>query len=205
MPLMTATTPNYSQYPPTQDADRLHQFGFVPGVQALLLVRQVHALEHATVWILGGTPKQTPYRTVTQDDDRFGGRSTAAGFYLFGDVTTAALHHAVHKALHRLVTGESHLAVHPRCGTNLAVTLTLSAGIAMGSHVVLPKDPLSQFLGLGTALTLAAQLSPPIGEWMQANVTTAIPYNLRIQSIQPIAQESGQTVHFVAVEWREWN
>ncbi len=202
---MTTTNPNYAQHGPTQDVDRWHQFDWLPGVQELLLVRQVHALEHATVWILGGTPKQTAHRTVTQDDDRLGGRSTAAGFYLFGAVTTAALHHAVHKALHRLVTGESHLAVHPRCGTNVAVNLTLSAAIAMGSHVVLPKDPLSQFLGLGTALTLAGQLSPPIGEWMQANVTTAIPYNLRIQSIQPIAQASGQPAHFVAVAWREWH
>jgi Domain of unknown function (DUF6391) len=170
----------------------------------MLLVRQVHALEHATVWVLGGTPKQTAYRTVTRDADRLSGRSTAAGFYLFGEVTTAALNHAVHKALHRLLTGEWHLAVHPRCGTNLAVNLGLSAGLAMGAHVLLPKEPISQFLGLGGALTLAAQLSGPIGEWMQAHVTTAIPFNLKVQTIQHMGYEQGQMVHFVAVEWREW-
>jgi Domain of unknown function (DUF6391) len=198
---MTATSADRS----TQDADRLHQFDFVPGLQDLLLVRQVHALEHATVWVLGGTPKQTAYRTVTRDNVQFGGRSTAAGFYLEGNITTAALNHAVHKALHRLITGESHLAVHPRCGTNLAVNLTLTAGLAMGAHVVLPKEPISQFLGLGTAITLASQLSAPIGEWMQANVTTAIPYNLQIQDVHPIVSESGEIAHFVAVTWREWN
>jgi Domain of unknown function (DUF6391) len=174
------------------------------GWQELLLVRQVHALEHATVWVLGGTPKRTAYRTVTKDADRLSGRSTATGFYLFGEVTTAALNHAVHKALHRLLTGDGHLAVHPRCGTNLAVNLGLSAGLAMGAHVLLPKEPISQFLGLGGALTLAAQLSGPIGEWMQAHVTTAMPYNLKIRSIQPVAAVSGQVAHFVAVEWREW-
>jgi hypothetical protein len=179
-------------------------WNFVPGWQEMLLVRQVHALEHATVWILGGTPKRTAYRTVTQDADRLSGLSTATGFYLFGEVTTAALNHAVHKALHRLLTGESHLALHPRCGTNLAVNLGLSAGLAMGAHLLLPKEPISQFLGLGSAITLAAQLSPPIGEWMQAHVTTAIPYNLKVQTIQPIGYEQGQMVHFVAVEWREW-
>ncbi|NJN49254.1 MAG: hypothetical protein HC805_05060 [Alkalinema sp. RL_2_19] len=188
---------------PTQDVALLHQLAFVPGLKELLLVRQIHALEHATVWILGGTPKSTVYRTVTQDDDRYGGLSTTTGFYLFGDVDTDVLNHAVHKALHRLVTGEWHLAVHPRCGTSLAVNLTLSAGMAMGSHFVLPKDPLSQFLGLGTAVTLASQLSPAIGEWMQAKVTTAIPFNLQIVSVDAVEPIQGNPAHFVALQWRE--
>lgn len=188
---------------PTQDADLLQQLAFVPGLQEMLQVRQVHALEHATVWMLGGTPKSTAYRTETRDDDRFGGLSTATGFYLYGDVDTAALNHAVHKALHRLVTGEWHLAVHPRCGTNLAVNLTLSAGMAMGSHFVLPKDPLSQFLGMGAAMTLASQLSPVVGEWVQSHLTTAIPFNLQIQSIVPMQTEIGKLAHFVKVQWRD--
>lgn len=187
-----------------QDAELLRQFGLVPGLREWLMVRQVHALEHATVWMLGGTPKRTTYRSVTQDADRFGGLSTEQGFYLFGAVPTAQLDHAVHKALHRLVTGESHLAIHPRCGTNFAVNLTVSAGLAMGSHIVLPKDPLSQFLGLGAALTLASQVSPAIGDWLQANVTTAIPFNLQIQDIQPVTPMQGQPTHFVAVQWRDW-
>ncbi|MBE9030407.1 hypothetical protein IQ266_11755 [filamentous cyanobacterium LEGE 11480] len=188
---------------PTQDADLLHQLAFVPGLKEILLVRQAHALEHATVWILGGTPKSTAYRTITQDDDRYGGLSTAEGFYLFGEVDTDVLHHAVHKALHRLVTGEWHLAVHPRCGTSFAVNMTLSAGMAMGSHFMLPKDPFSQFLGLGAAITLASHLSPTIGEWMQSTVTTAIPFNLKIESVAPRGQMQGKMAHFVRVGWRE--
>ncbi|MFM2431059.1 MAG: hypothetical protein RLZZ511_2272 [Cyanobacteriota bacterium] len=186
-----------------QDAELLRQFGLVPGLKELLMLRQVHALEHATVWMLGGTPKRTTHRAITQDADRFGGLSTEQGFYLFGAVETTYLAQAVHKALHRLVTGESHLAIHPRCGTNLAVHLTVSAGLAMGGHMVLPKDPLSQFLGLGAALTLAAQVSPTIGDWLQVNVTTAIPFNLQIQDIQPVAPMQGQPTHFVTVRWRE--
>jgi hypothetical protein len=188
---------------PTQDADLLQQLGFIPQLHELLLVRQVHALEHATVWILGGTPKSTTYRKVTQDDEQFGGLSTKTGFYLFGDVATNTLNHAVHKALHRLVTGEWHLAVHPRCGTNLAVNLTLSAGMAMGSHLILPKDPISQFLGFGAAMTLASQLTPVIGDWVQSHVTTAIPFNLKIQEVRYMGKSHGKMAHFVGVQWRE--
>jgi hypothetical protein len=34
----------------TQDADLLKQLNFVPGLKEILMLRQVHALEHATVW-----------------------------------------------------------------------------------------------------------------------------------------------------------
>lgn len=190
---------------PTHDADLLHELVFVPQLKELLLLRQVHALEHATVWILGGTPRSTAYRSITQDDEHLSGLSTAEGFYLFGKVETSTLNQAVHRALHRLVSGEWHLAVHPRCGTNLAVNLTLSAGMAMGSHFILPKDPISQFFGLGAAITIASQLSPTIGSWVQSHITTAIPFNLRIQQVRPIEQENGKVAHFVSLEWREIN
>jgi hypothetical protein len=191
---------------PYQDTDFLRPLDGLPElrqtVQNLLLTRQVHALEHATVWILSGTPKSTAYRTITQDNDRLGGLSTADGFYLFGPVDTETLNHAVHKALHRLINGEWHLAVHPRCGTNLAVKLALSASIAMGGHFILPKDPLSQFLGLGTTMTLANQLTPIVGDWLQAHITTAIPFNLAIRSMQPIQTAHGSG-HFIQTAWRE--
>ena len=40
---------------PSQDTDLLQQLSFVPGLKEILLLRQVHALEHATVWVLGET------------------------------------------------------------------------------------------------------------------------------------------------------
>jgi S-ribosylhomocysteine lyase LuxS involved in autoinducer biosynthesis len=202
---MTATAHTYVQSHSNQDSELLRQLNFIPGLKEILLVRQVHALEHATVWILGGTPRRSAYQTRTVDDERFGGMSTATGFYLIGDVDTETLQHAVAKALHRLIAGETHLAVHPRCGTNLSVALTLSAGLAMGAHVILPKDPIAQFFGLGAALTLTAQLTPPIGDWMQANVTTAIPFNLMIQDVQALPQQEGRPLHFVRTQWREFS
>jgi Domain of unknown function (DUF6391) len=210
---MTATSPRHFYAHSAgaavahQDSELLHQLEFIPGLKDILLVRQVHALEHATVWILGGTPRRNHHRTPTHsttiDNSQLGGMSTAEGFYLIGEVPTTTLQHAVHKALHRLISGEAHLAIHPRCGTNLSVGLTLGAGFAMGAHFVLPKDPLSQFFGLGTALTLSAQLTPVIGDWIQANVTTSIPFNLRIQDIVALPDQAGRPLHFVRTQWRE--
>jgi hypothetical protein len=188
-----------------QDYELLQQLEFIPGLKEILLVRQVHALEHATVWVLGGTPKRNPYQAPTKDDDRYGGMSTAEGFYLTGEVEIAALRHAAHKALHRLTHGETHLAVHPRCGTNVSVALGLTASLAMGAHLLLPKDPISQFFGLGAALTVSTQLTPIIGDWMQANVTTALPFNLIIQDIQRVPSQHGRPLHFVQTQWRDWS
>jgi hypothetical protein len=187
-----------------QDSQLLRQLEFLPGLQQILLTRQVHALEHATVWVLSGTPRSSLYRILTLDDDRFGGLSTDKGFFLYGDVDTAALDHAVHKALHRLHSGEWHLAIHPRCGTNLAVAIALTTTMTLGSHVLLPKDPLSQCVGLGTALTLSTQLAPEMGKWVQQHLTTAIPFNLVLDEIRPVQDAVGRAAHFVSVTWRDF-
>ncbi|HEY9669484.1 MAG TPA: hypothetical protein V6C91_21905, partial [Coleofasciculaceae cyanobacterium] len=56
----TASTPtdnfwgvDFTAPHPRQDTDLLRQLHFIPGLKEILLVRQVHALEHATVWVLG--------------------------------------------------------------------------------------------------------------------------------------------------------
>ena len=36
----------------TQDAELIRQLPFIPGLREFLMLRQVHALEHATVWVL---------------------------------------------------------------------------------------------------------------------------------------------------------
>jgi hypothetical protein len=186
------------------DSQLLRQLEFIPGLKQVLLMRQVHALEHATVWVLSGTPRSSLYRTFTLDNDRFGGLSTDKGFFLYGDVDTASLDHAVHKALHRLHAGEWHLAIHPRCGTNLAVAAVLTTTMALGSHILLPKDPLSQCVGLGTALTLSTQLAPEMGKWVQQHLTTAIPFNLVLDEISPVPDAAGRAAHFVSVTWRDF-
>jgi len=88
----------------------------------ILRVRQSHALEHATIHIL--TQRHVGLKLM--------GRSTAAGFYLYGQVDTDRVGAAVTEAIARLQAGEAELAVHPRCGTNLAVGALLSGLATMG-------------------------------------------------------------------------
>lgn len=186
-----------------QDTEVLQQLQFVPGLKELLTVRQVHALEHATVWVLSELERSPLPSTAAPSLEQLGGMSTERGFYLYGAVDLVRVEWAVHQALQRLVSGEWDLAVHPRCGTNLSVGILLTAGLAMGVNWLLPKDPLGQLLGLGLAATAAAGLAPDFGSVAQRYLTTAIPFNLAVQRVTASRDRLGHPVHFVQVQWVE--
>lgn len=194
---MTATATPFDFAPqPRQDDELLQQLGFIPGLKELLTVRQVHALEHATVWVLS-EPQ------LGLSNALLGGMSTETGFYLYGDVPTATVHRAVRLALDRLTQGEWNLAVHPRCGTNLSVGMLMTAGLAIGVNLILPKDPIGQLIGLGVAAAAATSIAPDVGAVAQKYVTTAIPFNLEIASVRPGRDWSGRPQHFVEICWAE--
>jgi len=184
----------------TQDADLLRQLNFVPGLKEVLTLRQVHALEHATVWVLSQSGGAA---TARADNDLLGGMSTDQGFYLYGRVNIAQLRQAVREALQRIASGEWDLAVHPRCGTNLSVGMLLTAGLAVGINLALPRGPILQLLGLGAAAAAAAQLAPDVGALAQRYVTTAIPFNLGVVDISVTHDFWGREAHFVRVRWVE--
>ena len=184
----------------TQDSELLRQLNFVPGLKEVLTLRQVHALEHATVWVLGQSGT-TP--TTRSDNESLGGMSTDQGFYLYGGVNITQLRQAVRSALERIASGEWDLAVHPRCGTNLSVGMLLTAGLAVGINLALPRGPILQLLGLGVAAAAAAQLAPDVGALAQRYVTTAIPFNLNIVDISVRQDFWGREAHFVRVRWVE--
>ena len=184
----------------TQDSELLRQLNFVPGLKEVLTLRQVHALEHATVWVLGQSGT-TP--TARSDNESLGGMSTDEGFYLYGGVNITQLRQAVRSALERIASGEWDLAVHPRCGTNLSVGMLLTAGLAVGMNLALPRGPILQLLGLGVAAAAAAQLAPDVGALAQRYVTTAIPFNLNIVDISVSQDFWGREAHFVRVRWVE--
>jgi hypothetical protein len=201
---------------PTQDADLLRQLNFLPGLKEILMLRQVHALEHATVWVLSDLANansahayngasRTAYSTTTRpsDNSTLGGLSTDQGFYLYGQVDLAELRRAVPIALLRLTRGEWDLAVHPRCGTNLSVSMVLTAGLALGAHLLLPRGPIEQLIGLGVAAATATQLAPDVGSLAQRYLTTAIPFNLAIEEIMATSDIWGRPSHFVRVRWNE--
>src|SRR5690606_39313938 len=72
-------------------------------------VRRNHGLEHATIHLLSRKLKNL----------NMAGRSTASGFYLYGNVSTAEIEQTVAEALNRMRAGEHGLAIHPNCGTGL--------------------------------------------------------------------------------------
>jgi len=133
------------------------------------LVRRNHALEHATMTVL--SERQRGLRLV--------GRSSLWGFYIYGDVPTESLLAAAQEGLRRLKAGQRQMAIHPNCGTNLAVAgilAGLGAFLALGG--VFTKRPQSRwerFTRLPLACTAAMMgivAAKPLGVALQARVTT---------------------------------
>jgi hypothetical protein len=126
-------------------------------------IRQNHAIEHATLTILA--QRQPGLRLVA--------RSDLQGFIVYGDVTVADLWVTAEEAVQRLRAGESGLAVHANCGTNLVAAGTLTAVAALlasaGRRRTLWERLPSAILGATGALMLAA----PAGRWLQVHVTTS--------------------------------
>lgn len=190
----------------TQDSDVLRQLNFIPGLKEILMLRQVHALEHATVWVLSQAYNFSISKSEVssqKDNELLGGLSTEQGFYLYGQVNTAQLRRAVKIALQRITNGEWNLAIHPRCGTNLSVGMLVTATMVLGIHVLLPRGPIEQIIGLGIAATAASQLTPDLGSLAQKYLTTAIPFNLEIENISLTPDLWGRPAHFVKLRWIE--
>lgn len=180
---------------PIRDVDLLRQLPFVAGLKEILMLRQIHALEHATVWILS---ESAGFNRID-----LGGLSTDKGFYIYGEVNLIDLQRAVRLALRRLTHGEDNLAIHPRCGTNVSVEMLLTATFALSMHLLLPRGLIEQLIGFGIAAQVASQLAPDVGSLAQKYITTAVPFNLEIDNIAVKRDEWGQKAYFVAVWWIE--
>lgn len=191
---------------PNQDKELLELLHFVPGLKEILMLRQVHALEHATVWLLS-QPRSSRFISLLPcnfqvDNESLGGLSTEQGFFLYGDVNISDLRRAVTNGLQRLKDGEWNLAVHPRCGTNVSTSMLLTAGCAVGMHLIMPRGLIEQLFGLGIATTLAGELAPYVGALAQRYLTTSVPFNLSIESITKTRDMWGREAHFVKVQWQ---
>ena len=137
--------------------DRLPLFG---------AVRRNHALEHATMQVLAEKYKGVP----------MAGISNPQGFLLVADLPTEIVTEAALEAEKRLKAGESQLAIHPHCGTNLAAP-ALAAGAAawlvLWATSVSKKPRLPQFiLALLTAVPVFV-LARPLGPLLQKTLTTS--------------------------------
>ena len=189
---------------PNFDAELLEQFGFIPGLKEFIIIRQVHALEHATVWMLSDTVnKKTRLSNsyLSTDNETIGGLSTEKGFYIHGNIDLLKLRRAVNLALLRLQQGDYNLALHPRCGTNSSVAAMLTTSMAIMAHFSLPKEPLHQIMGMGLAAFTANYLAPELGIYVQKYITTAIPFNLKVKKITKIVDKAGNSGYFVHLNW----
>lgn len=123
-------------------------------------VRQNHALEHATITILS---RMVPNLSVSA-------RSSADGFIIFGNVDLGVLRHAMDEALRRLQAGEAELAIHPNCGTNIAVGISL---ITLGTLFGLTSNQPRTRIATAAASSLAGLMAArPLGQYLQRHLTT---------------------------------
>jgi Domain of unknown function (DUF6391) len=123
-------------------------------------IRQNHALEHATITILSG---MVP-------DLRVSARSSSSGFIIFGNVDLGLLRRAIDEALQRLQAGEAELAIHPNCGTNLAVGVSL---VTLGTMLGLASSQTRTRVATAAASSVAGLMAArPLGEFVQKYVTT---------------------------------
>lgn len=123
-------------------------------------VRQNHALEHATITILS---EMIPNLSINA-------RSYSDGFIIFRDLDLGVLRRAVDEALRRLQAGEAQLAIHPNCGTNLAVGISLmTIGTLLGMASSSTRTRVASAAASSVAGWAAAR---PIGEFVQKHFTT---------------------------------
>ena len=143
--------------------------GFLKPIKRLFRrVQRNHALEHATINLLS---QQYPGARVV-------GFSGPMGFTLYSSLTAEQIISAARQALSALKAGESKLAVHENCGTNLVITAmltTLATILGLGYGRRSRRGPLDLAERLPQAVllnTVALAVAEPVSRWVQTNVTT---------------------------------
>lgn len=151
-------------------------------------VKQNHALEHATIVLLN---KKFP-------DVRLAGISFASGFFVFGDLPTEAILPAAQEALALLRSTKPELAIHERCGTNLAVSGMLTGLSAMA--VAKMRRPFNTANNVILASTAALIVARPLGLMVQRYFTTQTPNaTMTITGVTPRSL-FGTPAHFVSTD-----
>lgn len=154
-------------------------------------VRSNHALEHAALHVL----QQKGIKK------RLGGISDIGGFWIYGDIDTKVLMESVKEAHKRLTDGENDLAIHPNCGTNIAVSGLAAGSLAwlgmLGARGKVGKKlrrlPFAVLLGV-----IGYQLARPYGPKLQEVITTNADVS-GLEIIEVIKHDiTGRTVHRVS-------
>jgi Domain of unknown function (DUF6391) len=144
----------------------------------VLETRRNHALEHATLHVLAA---KYPGRNMA-------GHSNPTGFFILGNLPTEDVQSAVEQALGRLRAGESNLAIHAGCGTNLATSFLLAVTFAWfalrGARSNLDRLLRTPFAVVFALIGLV--VSQPLGPIIQQKITTdADMGNLQVVEVRP--------------------
>jgi Na+/H+ antiporter NhaB len=127
-------------------------------------IRRNHAMEHATLNILR-----------VRQGLALSGYSDFNGFWVAGDVTLEHLQQATDEALLRLKQGDTRLAVHAHCGTNLVVSGLFAGTAAFLAMLRPPKGimaKLERWSLVVSLATLGLLVAQPLGPLLQERVTT---------------------------------
>lgn len=158
----------------------------------ILETRRNHGLEHATLNILAGRYPNRP----------LGGHSNPTGFFIIGDLPTQAVREAVSEALARMQNGESHLAMHPHCGTNYIVYGAVAgvlAWLGMGRARKF-ADRLERLPSIILLSALGFIIAQPLAPLIQQRYTTSgDPGNMSIVDIYPISH-GRLTIHRIVTQ-----
>ena len=130
----------------------------------ILETRRNHALEHATLHLLARKFK----------NQSMAGHSNPTGFFLLGEIPTEDVIASANEAWNRLRGGESGLAIHEGCGTNMVASTLLPATFAF-VPLQRTRSTFWRFLLIPFAVGLAIFgyfLSKPLGPWLQKYITT---------------------------------
>jgi len=156
-------------------------------------VRRNHALEHATMHVLS----ERVAKAVLV------GRSSVWGFRIYGEVPTEDVVASSREGLRRLKAGHREMAVHPNCGSNIALAGTFAA---LGAFVALSgkhkdgKHRLARLPVAMTAATLGIFLAQLLGPLFQAYITTQPAVgDMRIISVLR-ERRAGILVHSIRTE-----
>ena len=137
--------------------------------------RRNHALEHATINLL----------TRRHPGARVLGVSGPRGFSLYSNLGGEQVIPAARAALRELQAGNSRLALHENCGTNLVISAaltTLATLLGLRYSPVGPPSKRNPRRAWGDFLerlpqvillnAMALTTAVPVARWVQANVTT---------------------------------
>ena len=124
-------------------------------------IRRNHAIEHATINVL---ERIAGYRL------NISGLSREDGFYIAGIQNPDMVEQAAIRALSLLKKGECDLAIHRRCGTDVAIANFVSAIVFL---VLLFTTGLFSIINIVIAILASNLLSPYLGECIQRHFTTS--------------------------------